>query len=778
MNKIRLLMLVSAVAVCVSAAAQCVSLQRLPIANAEIEYPEETLVDEDFSLMTKGSETEPDSEMFVAVADANYPYVDSSLTHVPGWSGQNMFQAGGTVCLGDITGVGGYINTPVGDYSGEIAVTLRVKNIGSVNAVVNVAFCRNGVMFPEQLTVTESSTMVTLKKNTDWKTVTLKFNNTYGNTDCFMQIGSLMGRVIVDDVKIVARTTFLTAPIMHSAKDFVIDGFTASWDPVAKAEDYLLTLYEQVPVSDADSMNVAEDFETLTVTDGKIDPASIPEGWTISLNGDKQVYEGDDDGLLGGQYSLCMSETGDMMVTPNNGGMIKHFDIEVYKVKVGEGTPKISVEMYDGAKWLLLGSFYVDGGIPDVKPAHLLLDYNIGNTPRFYQARISCIDFNGTEVAFDNLDMVTTTPTKQNFVLTDSVVKDTLAVLRGLNPESDYYYYVRSRNTKLDMVSPVPDEVIFALGVATPEALPAEKIDARGGFTARWNTVPKATSYEVDMYNVYQATKPVSDYVVLEDDFNGEYSTGTVSEPYSIYNYAISPLNDYSDNIDWYGVWNISAESALGCDDYDYTWALGELQTPELSLGNDNGDFNVTLKVCGVEGDYLVVKNLAGYFNTVALSDGYKEVTIPMKEGRQNDILTFTTYNGHQFLIDKIAVTQNLNTGDRVWRKADVVKVDGNEADRYRFSNIEEEGNTICAYDVVAVYNKNGRKAYSDVSNVVEVDLFGVNTLVKNVMTDVNADSECVVYDLAGRRLNVDRVTGKGVFIMKNDGKTRKIFVK
>ncbi|MGN0221161.1 MAG: hypothetical protein ACI4BA_03445 [Prevotella sp.] len=778
MNRIRLLMLASAVAACVSATAQYVSL--LPIQKAaEVEYPEETVVDEDFALMAKGSETEPDSEMFVSVADANYPFVDDSLTHAPGWSGQNLFQAGGTVCLGSTDGVSGYLNIPMGDYSGEVTATFRVKNISNVNAYVCATFCKNGVMNPEMVSETAGKTMVTLRKSTDWQTVELKFDNTYGKTDCFMQINCMMGRVVVDDVKVVVRTTFLTAPVMHSARDFTFDGFTASWSSVAKAEEYLFTLYEQVAVSDADSSLVVEDFEGLSVTDGKIAPASIPEGWTISIADNKQVYEGEDDGLLGGKYSLRLSSSGDMLVTPNNGGMLKHFNIEVYKVKTGTGTPKISVEVYDGAKWVMLGSFYVAEGIPDIKPANLLLDYNIGKTPRFYQVRITCLDFNGTEVAFDNLDMVTTTPTRKQFVLTDSVVCDTAVVLKGLNPESDYYYYVRSRSNTLNMLSSVPDEVIFALGVATPEALPAENADARGGFTARWNGVPKATGYEVDLFSVYCAEKAVTGVVVLEDDFNGEYTTGTVANPYSIYNYSLNSLDGYADNIDWYGVWNLSAESALGCEDYDYTYSAGELQTPELSLGNGNGDFNVTLRVCGTDGDYLVVKNLAGYYNAVALSSEYTEVTIPMKEGQQNDILTFTAYNGHLFLIDKITVTQDLNAGDKVWRKMELAKADGNKTDSYRFSNLEEQDNTIFAYDVVAVYNKNGRKAYSKVSNKVEVDLFGNDTGINDVPSPGNAaTTQPAVYDLSGRKLDAGKAVGKGIFIIKADGKTRKVSVR
>ena len=739
----------------------------------------DTLVDENFSLMTKGSEEQQDTVLLSSVSYSNYPYIDNSLTHKPGWSSMGAYQAGGCIALGDTAELGGCLNTPEGDYSGETTISFRVKNIGSRSAYLFVSFCKGGPMYPQEAGE-DCSTTKTLKKNSGWKEISVTYNNYYGGADCFIQINAAYSHVLIDDVKVQSKSTFLPAPILGAATDFTVNGFTANWSPVAKATDYLLTVYRQIPAADVDSVEVTEDFEGMELNeDGTIDQQTIPAGWEIKLHGNPALYVQDPEGTLTGDVSLRMSATGDTITTPYNGGMLKHFNMHIWKVKEVEGgsNAKIQLELNDGAKWVSFGSFYVSSGIPTTtKPANLFLDYNLGKVPNFYQVRLIAQDFEeGTEVAFDDLDMWTTTPTRNDTVILDRPETGTKALLDDLDPYSDYFYYVRSRNTERNMISPMPDKVISAFGVATPKALEAENVNDRGSFDARWTSVPKATSYIVDFYNVYKASRNVENYELLNENFNGSLSYGTADDPQEILNYNIMSLDDYASNTDWYGRWNIAAESALGVDDIANTQEQGELQSPTLSLAHGDSIAHISLKVCGKEGDYLVVSNLGGQAAYIPLSGEYKEYSFDLPNCQDNDILLFTSYQGGWFLLDDVTVAQDLKIGDEVWMKKQVTEETGNTATSHHFSALAEQENTFYGYCVTAKYTKNARTAYSDVSNRITVDpyLMGVSSASTNKV----GNNRRVMYDLQGRR--IQSLNGKqGVFIIKAGDKTQKVIRK
>ncbi|MGI6223655.1 MAG: hypothetical protein ACOYJG_08600 [Prevotella sp.] len=739
----------------------------------------ETLIDEDFSLMTKGTPESPDTVLLSSVNYDNYPYIADSLTHKPGWSSRGAYQAGGCVSLGNSDENGGCINVPLGDYSGLTTVTFRAKNIGTRKAYIFINFCKGGLEYPEAIELS-STTTKTMKKGEDWKEFTFTYENKYGGADCFVQINAAYCNILVDDVKITTKFTVLPAPIMAEATDFTINGFTANWSSVAKATDYLLTVFRQVPTVEADSVNVTEDFEAMELNeDGTLNQESVPEGWEIKLHGNPGLYVQDSEGTLTGDVSLRMATTGDTITTPYNGGMIMHFNMHIWKVKTpDEGTSaKIHLQVYDGTRWSDFSSFSVADGIPSTtKPANLFLDYNLGTTPTFYQIRLIAEDFDeGTEVSFDDLDMWTTTPTRNDTVIKDRVVKENKCVLDDLDPYSDYFYYAVSRNTERDMISPMPEKVINAFGVATPTALEAENVNDRGSFDAKWTTVPKATSYIVDFYKIYKANQDESNYTVLDEDFNGAMTSGTVDAPVDVYNYQLSSLDDYTTTPDWYGRWNITAESALGVEDISTVQERGELQSPILSLGNGDKTAHISLKVCGAEGDYLIVSNQYGRAAYVPLTGEYKEYSFDLTDCQNDEILLFTSYNGGWFLLDNVKVTQDLKAWDEVWKKTQIVEVEGNSSDTQHFGSLTEEENTYYGYTVTAKYVKNARTAYSKISNRICVDPFLTGITSPESNNVIMGRQE--MYDLQGRR--IENLNGQhGVFIVKMGNKTQKVIKK
>ena len=93
-----------------------------------------TLLDEDFSKFTEGTEAEPDD---VNIADNQTGVIPAEYTNVPGWSGAAIYQAGQTCAIrlglfldgssSQPVSLPGVLYTPVGNYAGNGTLTFRAK---------------------------------------------------------------------------------------------------------------------------------------------------------------------------------------------------------------------------------------------------------------------------------------------------------------------------------------------------------------------------------------------------------------------------------------------------------------------------------------------------------------------------------------------------------------------------------------------------------------------------------------------------------------------------
>ena len=85
-----------------------------------------TELEEDFSLFTAGSESEPSS----AISNETGT-IPSSYFHQSGWSGYGVHQAGGACALISPDNYGAQLYTPLGAYIGEYEVKVRAKTLAS-----------------------------------------------------------------------------------------------------------------------------------------------------------------------------------------------------------------------------------------------------------------------------------------------------------------------------------------------------------------------------------------------------------------------------------------------------------------------------------------------------------------------------------------------------------------------------------------------------------------------------------------------------------------------
>ena len=234
-----------------------------------------TELEEDFSLFTAGSESEPSS----AISNETGT-IPSSYFHQSGWSGYGVHQAGGACALISPDNYGAQLYTPLGAYIGEYEVKVRAKTLASNyrdNAQLTIGLWEdaatqyNQTPYHEPFTTTKS----------EWREFTFYFNNTTYNSSNLLIAFSTLDKVLIDDVKI-SRPTTLTAPTPAGISGFKADGFTAHWNAVNGATHYLFSLFHNVKEGETEEQTFLENFTSMK-TSGK-----LPEGWGYKSQSGKE----------------------------------------------------------------------------------------------------------------------------------------------------------------------------------------------------------------------------------------------------------------------------------------------------------------------------------------------------------------------------------------------------------------------------------------------------------------------------------------------------------
>ena len=718
-------------------------------------------VDEDFSLMMAGTEDTPDEEM---ICDNEWNIPDTYF-HQSGWTGMGVQQAGGTCALA-YPDYGGVINTPIGDYSGTISISFRVKALDNNNndkVRVMVGLCYD--LKSAQILYYES---VTAKKG-EWTDYSFTFDCEYGGEDAFVQF-NCYDYILLDDVKVEKDQSILAEPMLMSATDFTYDGFTANWGSVGGATDYLLTVYKKTAISDGD-MAFDEDFTTVAT--------SLPEGWTMACSDDatELLYSDEQAGIS----NAIKMANGDTICMPDNGGTLLSLEFDVIEGNIpfdkygARGT--IFLEGWDGYRWHNEGYIYASNFNfeDDNKVHHIIMTNDVAGNYSSLRLRVENLD-EGAFFAIDNFKWETTAPTVHDYLFEDKVVEETSYTLTGLDPEADYYYTVRAHNAETGMVSSGPTQCMDAFGVAMPHIKEATEVDARGGYTANWEPAPKATSYMISNYDVYTATGTITDYVVLSEDFSALDGNGfTPQEPYAFNNMSMKSFDDFTNYSGWYGFLSGVADGAIGAVGVPELGIAGQLQSPELTLCNNGGTFHIKVSACGMyDGDVLYIYTAKGMRGIACdLLTDYHTFEADIEGGEMDDILVFETAYNTPFFITDIEVTQTLNEGDKVYTLIDEAREEGNQASSHRFSGLAREDGHTYAYAVNAIYKRYFDTVWSERTERMEVDLNGTSGINEAAVTTVNDRHAVIRYTIDGRRISQPT---KGINIVRGaDGKYRKM---
>lgn len=738
----------------------------------------EVILDEDFSLFSEGSETDP-----VAVDYINSFYVADAFTHTPGWSGYDIYQANGICILGTDGGFwGGWLNSPIREYAGKLTLSFRAKPAfkESVRLIVSVIDDPEA-NYPFNLT---DYSDLTLDSADGWQDFEIDILLDYEGT-ASIQFNTY-DDVAIDYIKVEREKDFLCTPTCLPASDFTPDGFRANWKPSFNAEKYSLNIYKEEALSDENS-EFNTDFE-----DG------IPEEIT-----GKGLELTPNEGIDGSQ-AVMFNEVGDSIVFPYNGGRLLDFALHIkYVPDSAHFIAKIDVYHFDGNQWATSGFMQLEcpsSYDPETwEPVYTAdsMEISANFVPstypegQIYQLYFKLSEMSGPgKIIIDSLRSSTTPATKKVMVLENYETQETYYDFTGMDEVSDYFYEVSSSNSKMN--SPTSKRV-FAYGVASPECTGASEIDEKGPFTANWNQVPRSASYQALVCEIRTVTQDDTAFTLFADDFS-QIETG--SDTISLENANYSYLDEYTAIGGWMGFNNVISDGILGFE------RGGDISTPILDLSSADGKYTVNITLSGMVGETFVIQANEQYYSFAFETADPVAKTFVFEDGdNATSFYMYNLYNTQVFIHD-FKVTQSLKKNDTVYPVVAMGKKLDNTTENYRFENfLKADDQTIYAYRVMATYNRWGNFYQGEpsapcrietgeeppVSNLDTKEInYRVYTQERNIIIETNQEGMVRLFDLSGRLLDIQKtgssqtiftVSVPGLYILDMDGERIKVVV-
>lgn len=741
----------------------------------------ETLVSEDFSLWTKGTEDEPDSEMYPKdyFTTGNYMLPDS-LFHTPSWSGLGAYEAGGCVALA-YPDMGGQVSTPLMNMNGKLRVKARVKVIKK-KSLFFLTFGAGGYVSPYNPIGDDNIHVYQFKPEDGWQDIEFEILNPSTADDCFLQVNAMAynkGNVIVDQLSVERDRNYIATPQSLTASDFTYEGFTATWNKGYGADSYLVSLYKR-QLMGTENFVSSNSFEDITAdADGNL--VGLADGWTGKVTGNEDGEVTLDDEGYDGTHSLIFTNDEDHLVFDPKGSDLVNLTLTAKKRVCDEkSSASLVIRLYDEyGHYLTLNKDLVDLGDDwftfDLAESLSMAGFNIGNYSskvEIYPSGFGAYEEMEREMVL--LDAVCCETTPQVEVVCekkDVAVDGNSVTFDDLDTNNTYMFTVQGVSDKGGK-SDVSDTKI-AYGVAAPHVKPATDINKRGAYTANWEAAPKATSYKLSSYEVYNVPEDMENYTLFEENFS-KCTEGTEDELVFKGNYSEMLLDDYTDNAGWTGTGTLLCNGMVGCytDDYGNQF---DMLSPTMSLDNNGGEYTVTVdfKIQN-EGETLIVQgDQTTYAAIECETAGKHTASVTLQGGTRASQLMFYTLNKSPFLLDKVAVTQDVKKDDKFYTKLEDMVVEDGETS-IRVSGIEPRDGYTYAYDLVSYYDRYGTVYTSGRSDAQIVDFN--NTGVKPAKLALEAqEGETTLYDMSGRQVSKAE---KGIYIVKKGNKVQKVLVK
>lgn len=784
-----------------------------------------TILFEDFSNVPDGEFVQTGKIGLRAVTPiANYDcgkFMNPEYTPQSGqWYGEWVYAGtGGTVIIQNYNPMAhGCLHLPIGDYSGDLIVTMRLRARkafwGADNEVGFVTAASVGTDMNYYATVGglgsysaanselgQYAHFCKIYENDGWVEVRTTFRNESANSD-----GSIMfycpDACEIDWIKVEDAGTHLAAPVSEGITDFQENQFSIKWGQVRRAFNYYIDFFYAKWLADS-GVNESYDFE-----------AGIPEGFTA---GEAEVAEG----LGYGESNAVRVADGEenALVSPEYVSLLENASLKFMYVQVDdidtedeskfpalcidglteEGWRPITEAVIDG--WWYRGNVYMAGDLPSEVFAkqYKALRFHSKNTddenyfviddlsvyaPRPYElARV--VDPDPSHEHFQN-NYEDYLPYIEAGVMTEEEVLEELespfnswwnteqkdpceyTFSECVEADKEYFYRLRSHRLEIDERGNTftGTEIHHALGVAAPQLEDAVDVKA-GSYTAKWKDAAKAQNFIVSNYEAIEVEEDTPDFQI----FNEAFSKLEGSSTYDLYEPVTGEVD--TDMPGWEGEEVTMGENGLGC-------AFGGiLISPEIGVVTNEGKpYYVYFEAEGMVGETLIVQ-----FNglqTYAMvpfeqEDGTIAGTIEVNEPVEGESISFYTYNGYPFAIKALEVTQDVAKGSQV-RVFDSYQIVPAGVQKAVFSGLKDEAKY--AYKVVSHYQFEKEQVRSMPNSLYNlVDLKSGSTTQISKVDSLGENVEVVA------RYTVDGLVApegyKGLVIEKlSNGQTRKAVVR
>lgn len=680
----------------------------------------ETVVEEDFSKFSAGSETEPAAEIEYGSKGYDVP---ETLTAQPGWTAQGLHPAGGCVALypwetsyGDTRG--GYISIPPMYCGGTVTITLRAKRLGTEAANLWVALCDE--YYGPKTGVDEGDFILT----DEWQTCTVVATAGSFDNNAYFQIMATEGKALVDDVKVTFIANRLPAPMIESHANVAPGSFAVEWEDTG-ADKYLYSLKclsEPAVVNrgtltcDFDGVNVNADGTTINV-----DAPGYPEGWSIDVSSNGAVDITRDEGTFSSApQAIVFDAVDDVITSPDSPESITEIRMHIGLSQEDDdeySNSLLSVEIWhaDTQTWESIANlnyWYIQQYSKDGVST---FDSNSIQSEDVTRVRFTMVQKGLINFYIDDIEIDYKTRRDISYVAQDVETAETQASFDGLDVANDYYFTVKAVK---DGVVSDPSQEVWVDGVQDimPEAPEISNV-TRNSFTASWKPVGKADTYLVGTWKIVNAEADMPKVVVLEENFDG-IDEGTVEMPGTDW---MTPF-DFSSRgwtaTPWCATQAAWAAGMAGSQGTSWYGTAGLVFSPRLNLSANGGEFDIdftvytTVDKVDFGGDYGVVDEsifvivMNQYFDQQGLAAyelatpevGSHKFSItfanPDKLDFSDVIVAFMTKTGKAFFIDDVKITQNLKAGDHLMVPYSVQTTPETSID---FSGLEEG----CDYGVM-----------------------------------------------------------------------------
>lgn len=714
------------------------------------------LVDEDFSGMTQGTEDEPDVNVQLfddygyALPSAGLKPFHESCTQT--WGGDRLYPAGGSIAV-----MGGFLNTPIGDFSGDLKMTFRAR------LVPNMGVTRRGV----DVMLIRHSRLDEFKRETytltpEWQEFSFTADNGwfYDTKIQFFNIDDLCYEI--DDVRIEHRITGIEPPVAALPDILGDDAFIAEWFPTETADEYLLSVYEKGP--SLDDRDWSEDFEEIE-TDGT-SVVSLPEGWSFNLssNGDRREFTDNPEYTGSGTRAICFDANGDFIVTPKAEAGIKEFsfflsadtsdpDFDPTKGQVVAVGALTDVGWHEWMNISVPALLNMYDGMATVD-----LSENLGVFDNIYALRIESVMNPGERILLyiDDVHYTVAGQPELAYLLEDKVIEGQdnnyyIVEGEGFDPEADYFYNVKARNSKYTSVASNEIEVF---NIHTPKALEPTDVTA-DSFTANWTCGGKADNFVVTLYQTMTA-RETGNTTVLHETFSKAKGNGTPFDPENgYYNSTYVNIDHLTDVPGWkatsYSTLNGMA-GGLAEDPLHPNAVAGAFSTPTIDLSHDNGNCRVKVRGWFHAGDGLVIQGTspAAFAAVPTNVEGEYEIELDLSLCGMEESLTIYSPTYSDFMLDEVTITQNLEKGDRVKVRTSELEVPDKETRSLNVTGLVPSRSIDYSYDVYAnrYFHGDPSQPYKSLrSNEtgVKLDLSGTDTPTASTAVSVAAGAGHVI---------------------------------